>query len=41
MENMEKFMEKVVGSISHGRAQKSLNPVIRVLRKLRPSKTKT
>ena len=28
MENMEKFMEKVVESISHGRAQKSSNPVI-------------
>ena len=28
MENIEKFMEKVVETISHGRAQKSSNPVI-------------
>ena len=28
MENMEKFMEKVVESISHERVQKSSNPVI-------------
>ena len=28
MQNIEKFMEKVVETISHGRAQKSSNPVI-------------
>ena len=28
MENMEKFMEKVVETISHERVQKSSNPVI-------------